>query len=94
MAIKVTVRVFATLRNYMERETETDLPEGTKISGLLDLLTGQHSGMGAELFDALGILKPYINILKNGRNIAFLQDMDTALDDGDIVAIFPPVAGG
>jgi molybdopterin synthase sulfur carrier subunit len=33
-------------------------------------------------------------ILKNGRNIHFLSGLDTQLDDGNLIALFPPVAGG
>ncbi|MDD1680192.1 MAG: MoaD/ThiS family protein [Methanoregula sp.] len=35
-----------------------------------------------------------MNILQNGRNIHFLAGLDTLLSDGDIIALFPPAAGG
>ncbi|HID27596.1 MAG TPA: molybdopterin synthase sulfur carrier subunit, partial [Methanosarcinales archaeon] len=39
-------------------------------------------------------LRDYVKIMVNGRSIAFLNGINTLLQDGDVVAIFPPVAGG
>lgn len=94
MSIKITVKVFAMLRNHMEKENEVDLAEGANVSQLLDLLISRHPGIAGELFISPGVFKPYVNIIKNGRNIYFINGMDTTLDDGDEIAIFPPVAGG
>ncbi|TVT80818.1 MoaD/ThiS family protein, partial [Haloferax volcanii] len=41
-----------------------------------------------------GEVKPHVNVLKNGREVVHLDGMVTALDDGDAVSVFPPVAGG
>jgi len=37
---------------------------------------------------------PCVSILQNGRNIQFVDGLESELADGDVVAIFPPVAGG
>jgi len=92
--MEVTVKVFATLRDIMDRESTVDLTNDATILQLLELLIGRHPGLYGELFDSPGKLKPYVNILKNGRNVSFLSNLDTELDNGDTVAIFPPVAGG
>jgi molybdopterin converting factor small subunit len=41
-----------------------------------------------------GKLKTGIAILVNGRNINFLQGLNTSLVPGDKVTIIPPAAGG
>jgi molybdopterin converting factor small subunit len=46
------------------------------------------------LFSAPDTFRDFVNILKNGRNIYFLAGLDTPLDDGDIITLFPPAAGG
>lgn len=39
-------------------------------------------------------LRPYILVLVNGRNILFLNGFNTPLQEGDVIAISPPIAGG
>jgi sulfur-carrier protein len=41
-----------------------------------------------------GKLRPYINVFVNNEDIRYLDEMDTAVADGVIVALIPAVAGG
>ena len=92
--ITVTVKSFATLREVMDAQIRMDLPKGATIRSLLGELTGRYEGLNDLLFAAPGILRDFVNILKNGRNVEFLGRLDTPLDDGDVIALFPPLAGG
>ena len=92
--ITVTVKSFATLREVMDAQIRVDLPKGATIRSLLGELTGRYEGLSDLLFAAPGILRDFVNILRNGRNVEFLGRLDTPLDDGDVIALFPPVAGG
>jgi MoaD family protein len=92
--ITVTVKSFATLREVMDAEIRMEFTGGATIRSLLAELTGRYTGMGALLFASPGTLRDFVNILKNGRNIHFLAGLDTPLDEGDLIALFPPVAGG
>jgi sulfur-carrier protein len=92
--ITVTVRSFATLREVMDAEIRMDFPAGATIRTLLAVLTGRYKGFDNLLFAAPETLRDFVNILKNGRNIHFLAGLDTPLEDGDIIALFPPAAGG
>ena len=92
--ISVTVKSFATLREVMDAEVRMEFFEGETIRSLLTMLTGRYGGLSDLLFIAPDILRDFVNILKNGRNIHFLAGLDTPLEDGDTIALFPPAAGG
>ena len=92
--ITVTVKSFATLREVMDAEVRMDFAAGATIRSLLAELTGRYKGLDELLFIAPETLRDFVNILQNGRNIHFLAGLDTPLEDGDIIALFPPAAGG
>jgi sulfur-carrier protein len=93
--MKITFRVFASLREIVDANEKTlILPPGEKIGGLLENLCSSYPGLREQLFDPSGKIKPYFIILKNGRNIFSLQQLDTVIGENDVIAIFPPVAGG
>ena len=92
--MKITVKAFATFREVMDIQIELDFPAGSTIRTLLSELTGRYEGLGELMFAAPDTLRDFVNILKNGRNIHYIADLDTPLDDGDMIALFPPAAGG
>ncbi len=69
--------------------------KGHTISDLLNqLCEEQGTKFCNTVFTEEGQLRRYIKILVNGRGLHVLQGLDTPLTDGDVVALFPPVAGG
>jgi sulfur-carrier protein len=93
--MKITFRTFGAFAEAIgARETALDLPPGEQIGGLLDRLCGLHPPLRKDLFDAAGQIKPYLIILKNGRSVSSLQQLETVIDEGDVIALFPPVGGG
>jgi molybdopterin synthase sulfur carrier subunit len=83
----VNVLYFARLREAFGVASEqVHLPDGVMTAaGLLDFLRGRGEAWARELADG----RPY--------RIAVNQDMavpETALREGDEVAVFPPVTGG
>jgi molybdopterin converting factor small subunit len=41
-----------------------------------------------------GEVKSFLQFLINGRSASALNGLDTKLEDGDVLAIIPPVGGG
>jgi sulfur-carrier protein len=92
--VKILVKAFATFREVMDSQIDMDLKEGATILTLLDELMMRYKGLDEMMFDDNGTLRNFINILRNGRNVQFLAGLDTPLSDGDVIALFPPLAGG
>ena len=90
MAIKVQIPT--PMREQAGGKAEVEVTGGTVKAALDDLLR-QHPTLGPKLFDG-GKLRPYINVFLNDEDIRYLDEMDTAVTDGVIVALIPAVAGG
>ena len=94
--VKVTVHVYATLGELFEsKHIELCTPART-VKELIDFLSAQYNPQFKELLiDAnTGCVRRSHKILVNGRDIDFLDKLDTRILDGDGVAFFPPVGGG
>lgn len=91
---RVKVKLFAI---YYEaagiRELEVDLPEGATVLDLAKLLEEKFPKLRGELIED-GSISEEVRVLINGRNIEWLEKEKTKLYDGDVVAFFPPAAGG
>lgn len=66
---------------------------GATVKAAFDDLLRQFPALATKLFDN-GKLRPYINVFVNDEDIRYLDEMDTAITDGVIVALIPAVAGG
>jgi molybdopterin synthase sulfur carrier subunit len=90
MAVKVEIP--SPLREHTGGLTEVNV-SGTTVQAALDDLVRQYPAIGPKLFDG-GRLRPYINLFVNDEDIRYLDEMDTAIADGQTLAIIPAVAGG
>lgn len=81
----VEVKLFASLRSAAGEKRYT-----TGAATVKELLEEAKGRYGEEFAARLKIA----TILVNGKNIAHLRWKRTRLQDGDIVSLFPPLAGG
>lgn len=88
---KVRVRFFANFREFT-KTSELEI-EGLTIREVLGIVTKKFQGLENILFKN-GNLQPYVNIFLNGENVLESGGLDMPLQQGDEIAIFPPVSGG
>jgi sulfur-carrier protein len=67
--------------------------QGATVQAALDDLVRQYPTIGPKLFEG-GKIRPYINLFVNDEDIRYLDEMETATAEGNILAIIPAVAGG
>ncbi|MEX2720747.1 MAG: ubiquitin-like small modifier protein 1 [Candidatus Wukongarchaeota archaeon] len=95
--MSINVKFFAIFRDLLglkELQLEAGSKENLKLIDLLESLFQRFGeNFRAKILEN-GNIRPKVNIMINGRNIKFLDGFNSPLKDGDIVAIFPPVAGG
>ncbi|MFW9958949.1 MAG: ubiquitin-like small modifier protein 1 [Candidatus Odinarchaeota archaeon] len=93
--MKVKVKFYTHLPDLVGKKEidEVDCEEGATISTLLDWLF-MDLKMKDALFDQEQKIKANITILKNGREIKFLDGLETCINSGDEIAFFPLVVGG
>lgn len=90
MAIKVQVPT--PMREAAGGNAEVTVTGATVGAALADLVR-QYPALQSKLFDG-GKIRPYVNVFVNDEDIRYLDEMDTAVTDGVIVALIPAVAGG
>ncbi len=99
--MEVVVKPYLFLRPaFGAKKVVIDLPEEANVQELLQVLRCDY-GMPEKLNVAGGQLifmdgdKPVgLTILVNGYNIKQLQGVYTTLNDGAVISLFPPAAGG
>lgn len=89
----VTVRIPTQLRNLSGGSGEVALEAGT-VGEVLRALEAAHPGFGERLFDEAGALRRFVNVFVAEEDIRFMDGIDTAVTDGQVLSIVPAVAGG
>lgn len=94
--MKVKIQYFASVRELVNLREETiDVPGGTNVRNLLDLLTAKHGDKLKEyLLDDTGNPREYLQFLLNEKSVSQSDGFSTPLRDGSTLAIIPPVGGG
>lgn len=91
MAVKVLIPTV--LQKYTDNQPVIE-SSGSTLSELIDSLERSCPGIKARLCDDSGKPRRFLNFYVNSEDVRFLDNEQTALNDGDEVSIVPAVAGG
>ncbi len=89
----VEVRIPTLLRKYSDGAKSVGA-EGRTVRELFSDLEARYPGISGQLVTENGGLHRFVNIYVNDEDIRFIGALEAKLDDGDVVAILPAVAGG
>lgn len=88
----VKVQIPAPMRTHTGGKATVEV-QGTTVKAVLDDLSAKYPAIGGRLFDN-GQVRRFINLFLNNEDIRYLDNLQTAVKDGDDLAIIPAVAGG
>lgn len=84
--MKITFKLFATLTDY--------LPLQARRGNLIELEVAPDATL-SQIIAPFGLPPKLVHlVLVNGRYIEPEQRLSTTLNEGDVLAIWPPIAGG
>lgn len=93
--MELELRFFATFREAVgQKVVERAFDEGATVGDVLAAIEAEYPELVGEILADNGDIRPQLSILKNGREVVHIDGTETALEDGDRLSVFPPVAGG
>ena len=94
--MEIEVRLYAMLREIAGMKVlRVSLPPKSSVRDLIDVLLERYGGdFERYIYDGEKRSRRYLSYMLNGININSLEKFDTALKDGDVFSLLPPVGGG
>jgi sulfur-carrier protein len=89
----VRVRIPTPLRRFTGGSGEVTV-DGSTVGQAIEDLEKRCPGIKERLCDESGKVRRFVNIFVNNDDVRFMNSLDTALKDGDELAIVPAIAGG
>jgi MoaD family protein len=90
----VTVKSFAGFKELLGSRLEVSIGEQANILELLQALCIKRPGARDAIFTDEGSIKDYVILMVNKKRVQSWEVASHLLQEGDEVAILPPVAGG
>lgn len=93
MADNITILIPTAMRPQVD-DNESLIVSGDTVKDVLGTVTGQYPDLGKRLFKSENEVNRFVNLFLNDEDVRFLENLDTALKDGDELSIVPAIAGG
>jgi molybdopterin synthase sulfur carrier subunit len=91
--VAVRVKVPTILRPHTSGERLVE-GEGATVREVLKDLDSRYPGLAGSVITEEGDLHRFVNVYVNDEDVRYLGALETGVQDGDVVAILPAVAGG
>jgi len=90
-----TIRLFATIRDMAGAKTlNVPFEPGGTVRDLIQAIRQVNPTIAEKILDEQGQLSNLVFIYVHGRNIEWLDGLDTVIAAQDDVMLVPPMAGG
>lgn len=90
-----TIKLFATLRDLTGvKQIEVPFRDGQTVRELIHSVRRVSPPLAEKMVNERGELTGLVHVLVDGRNVEWLDGLDTLIQDGDTLVFLPPAAGG
>jgi molybdopterin synthase sulfur carrier subunit len=91
----MVVKVYATLRLKIGQPTiDVDTGPGETVRAAIRALVEQYPMLTESILGEDGELVEHVHVFLGSRNVRLLQGLDTIIQEGQQLDVFPPVGGG
>lgn len=89
------VKVYATLRQKVgQAKIDVQAGPGDTVGDAIHEVLDKHPVLAPDVMGDDDKLVDHVHIFLNGRNVKLLDGLDTVIQEGQKLDIFPPVGGG
>lgn len=67
---------------------------GSNVGEVLANLVEKYPALKDRIYDENGKVRRYVNVYLGDEDIRFMDNLETALDDGSEISLVPAIAGG
>jgi molybdopterin synthase sulfur carrier subunit len=68
--------------------------DGSTLRELIHNVDQRHPGFAGQLLEKTGVQRQFVNIYVNDEDVRYLDGLETAVSEADVISILPAVAGG
>ncbi|MFW6017758.1 MAG: ubiquitin-like small modifier protein 1 [Halapricum sp.] len=91
--MEITLRFFASFREVVGQKTLVrEYEDASTVGDVIETLTAEFPDL--DLYGEDGSLREYVTVMRDGRDVIHVDGLETGLEGGETLSLFPPVAGG